>query len=63
MIDTSTIRTLWTWLTAQLPRRDQRGQSTLEYVIIAAIISVAAVGAAVFIVSRVNDAKSGVVTH
>lgn len=56
---------MWAWLAARVHagERDQQGQSTLEYIIIAAILSVAAVGVAVYIVTQINSAKSRVVTN
>ena len=64
MIDSSMLTAAWAWFTARMHHhRGERGQSTLEYIIIAAIVSVAAVGVAVYIVAQINDAKRTVVTH
>lgn len=63
--DLAMLQLAWGWLEARirLARRDEGGQSTLEYVIIAAIISVAAVALVVYIVSQINSSKSRIQTQ
>lgn len=59
-------RGLFLWLGARLnysPTRDESGQSTLEWIIIVSLMSIAAVGLVAYIVVQINDAKTRVVTH
>jgi Flp pilus assembly pilin Flp len=66
MSDIDFARSMMLWLQARfhLAKRDsEAGQSTLEYVILAAFLAVVAVGVATYIVLQINNAKSRIVTR
>lgn len=59
-------RGLLLWLGARMnysADRDETGQSTLEWIILVSLMSIAAVAVVAFIVIQINDAKGRVVTH
>ena len=66
--DLTTMRMTWAWMRARArlaahAAKSEKGQSTLEYVIIAALISIAAVALLVYIIAKIDASKSRIQTQ
>ena len=64
-IDLTTLKVAWAWMRARahLAGNDEHGQAALEYVIIAALISVAVVALVVYIITQIDSSKSRIQTQ